>query len=165
MSQTKAPTFSLQQALDNQPLKVTPQTPLNDVIHLMSQASVHCHIPLRSSDRSEPPAMTTQHTSCVLVMDDDHQLTGILTEKDIVRLIATDTTLTERTAADVMTHPVTTLPAAEGLDIYAALNMMRRHNIHHLPVVDEQGEVVGLLTPKRLRSLMEPADFMRFRLV
>ncbi|EDX83015.1 PAS fold family [Synechococcus sp. PCC 7335] len=163
MPQTKAPTSSVYQALDIQPLKVNPQTPLNEVIHLMTQASAHCHIPLQNRNSLEPSAMA-QHTDCVLVMD-NHQLVGILTEKDIVRLSATNTTITGRTAAEAMTHPVRTLAAEEDLDIYSALSRMHRHNIHHLPVVEAQGEVIGLVTPERLRSLMKPADFMRFRLV
>ncbi|MGB7250237.1 MAG: CBS domain-containing protein [Phormidesmis sp.] len=163
MSKTKAPIFSLHQALDRHPLKVSPNMPLKAVVELMSQESRHCHTALNGGDADEPLS-PAQHPSCVLVMDGE-RLSGILTEKDIVRLIAADTPLAERAAAHVMAHPVITLPAEGNLDIFAALNIMRRHKIHHLPVVDIQGQVTGLLTPKRLRSLMEPADFMRFRLV
>jgi PAS domain S-box-containing protein len=164
MPPTQPLTLSLHQALDLQPLKVTSNTNLNEIVHLMSQSSMHCHIPVTGDDDSLPRALPQQETSCVIIMDQE-RLAGILTEKDLVRLIATDRALNERTAGQVMSHPVLTLSAEKGLNIFSALDMMRQHHIHHLPVVDAQGRLLGLLTPRRLRNLMKPADFMRFRRV
>ncbi|MGB7414139.1 MAG: CBS domain-containing protein, partial [Thermosynechococcaceae cyanobacterium] len=159
-----APTFSLEQALDRTPLTLAPETPLAEVIRLMSQVFVHCHLPSEEADAAAQPSEIEPHTSCVLVVN-PLQLVGILTERDLVRLIAEHRSLDGLTVAQVMSQQVITLQAEENLDVFSALDFMRRHQIRHLPVVNEQGQVLGLLTPKRLRRLLEPGDFMKFRQV
>jgi CBS domain-containing protein len=48
-----------------------------------------------------------------------------------------------RTAADVMTSPVIIIQA--GTPIAEAIRVMIAHRIKRLPVVDEQGRLIGLL--------------------
>ncbi|PZD71173.1 Sensor kinase CckA [Acaryochloris thomasi RCC1774] len=157
-------TVSLEQALDRSPLVVSPHTPLADVIDLMSQASSRHQTRIQETVASDLEPMTERQTSCALVLDHS-RLVGILTERDIVRLIADYRSLADLTVADVMTREVFTLQLADDLDVFAVLDRMRRHQIRHLPVVDQQGEVLGLLTPRSLRNLLQPADVMRFRKV
>jgi CBS domain-containing protein len=44
-------------------------------------------------------------------------------------------------------HPVTLRPEA---DLRIALDLMRTHQFHHLPVVDPQGAIVGILAERDL---------------
>lgn len=157
-------TFPLEQALNLQPPEVAPAAPLLEVISLTSQTSTHNHLPSVENDNPNLQSLEKEHTGCVLVVDDS-QIVGILTQRDIVRLIAEHQFLAGLTAETVMTQPVITLQAEDDLTIFSALDLMRHHQIQHLPVVGEQGQVLGLLTPKRLRSLLQPADFMMLRQV
>jgi CBS domain-containing protein len=69
---------------------------------------------------------------------------GILTERDIViRVLAEEREARATIVRDVATlEPVTCDPDAE-LD--AAFELMRRHEVQHLPVL-EDGEVVGVIS-------------------
>lgn len=160
----KIPTFAVEQALDLHPLTVESHTSLTDVIGLMSQTSIHCPLQSGEEETSRLPSMAEQSTNYVLVLDNS-QLVGILTERDIVRLIAEYRTLAELTVASVMSGQVMTLQAEDNQDVFSALNLMRQYQIQHLPVVDEQEQVLGVLTPRRLRRLHEPADLMKLRQV
>jgi acetoin utilization protein AcuB len=67
------------------------------------------------------------------------------------------TGLGSRTVGEVMTPaPVTIGPEAP---LAVALATMRQHEIRHLPVVDPDGRLVGILTDRDLRQ----ASFARFR--
>lgn len=156
--------FSLDQTLDLLSLTVAPDTPLPAAICQMGQTSIHCPLPSRKNAAPHQRSTAVQHRGCVVVLDNS-QLVGILTERDIVRLIAEHRSLAELTVADVMSQQVMTLKAEDNLDVLSTLDLMRHHQIHHLPVIDEQGQVLGLLTPSQLRSLLEPADLMEIRQV
>lgn len=156
--------FSLDQTLDLLSLSVAPQTSLPEAICQMGQASIHCYLPSGGDGDQNHQLLAEQYTGCVLVLDHS-QLVGILTEQDIVRLIAEHRSLAELNVADVMSQQVMTLKAEDNLDVLSTLDLMRHHQIRHLPVVDEQGQVMGVLTPRQLRSLLEPADLLKLRQV
>lgn len=156
--------FALDQALDLLSIIVAPHTPLPEAICQMGQTSIRGHRPATEETDLQHPSLAEPHTSCVLVLDDS-QLVGILTQRDIVRLIAEHRSLAELTVEDVMSQQVITLKAGDNLDIFSVLNLMRHHQIRHLPMVDDQEKVLGVLTPRRLRSLLEPADLMKLRQV
>ncbi len=82
------------------------------------------------------------------VEDDDGQLVGIITHRTILRLFTSgkldaDEPLSVR---EVMhPDPYTVLPSTSTLE---AIGMMRDHNIGALPVVDEDGRLVGIVTER-----------------
>jgi signal-transduction protein with cAMP-binding, CBS, and nucleotidyltransferase domain len=80
--------------------------------------------------------------SSALVVDDDGQLAGILTEQDIVRRVALRCEGSE-SVSGVMTSPVRTVSSADYL--YAAIAAMRRLGWRHMPVVDPDGRLVGVI--------------------
>ena len=88
-------------------------------------------------------AMAEGGTSSLLVMDGD-RLVGILTDRDLRRRVLAVGVPPERPVSEVMTpDPVTVRSSALALEVM--LEMTGR-NIHHLPVLDEQGRVDGLVT-------------------
>lgn len=102
--------------------------------------------------------------SCVLVME-NQTLLGILTERDVVQLTANAINFAQVTVADVMTHPVIALPQQLVQDIFAALFLFRRYRIRHLPIVDEDGQLVGVLSHESIRQILNPAYLLRLRRV
>ncbi|ABM80982.1 CBS domain-containing protein [Hyperthermus butylicus] len=81
----------------------------------------------------------------VVVVDDKGTILGILTEGDIVRRVVARGLDPSRTLVrDVMTtNPVTIYSDAT---LAAAAEYMKRKGIGHLPVVNEQGRLVGIIT-------------------
>jgi CBS domain-containing protein len=154
---------ALEDAIERHPLTVLPTTPLVDAIALISQAHYH------TCTLADDPAGSTRsakevRASCVLVMQ-GQELLGILTERDVVRLTAKAINFAEVIVADVMVHPIITLPQKSVQDIFAALFLFRRYRIRHLPIVDEQGQLVGVISHESIRQILRPANLLRFRRV
>lgn len=154
----------IERAIVLNPLSVDLSTPLMAVIALMSQVRSSCTLLDGTETVETVHQLQEARASCVLVTE-QRQIRGILTERDVVRLAAADQSLENLTIADVMTSPVVTVPLADIGDIFSALNVLRQHHIRHLPVVDEQDQAIGLLTPESIRGLLQPADLLRLRVV
>ncbi|MEM9163884.1 MAG: PAS domain S-box protein, partial [Cyanobacteria bacterium P01_F01_bin.4] len=48
-------------------------------------------------------------------------------------------------------------------DFWWPMELMCKHRIRHLPVVDDQGQVTGLLTHESLQQLLRPVDLLQLR--
>ena len=140
-------TPSLEEAIDREPLTVDPDKPLDWVVEQMTL-----------------PQSGERRSTCVLVMVSG-QLEGIFTTRDIVRLTAAGTDFSQLTIRDVMIHPVRSLRLDDFQDIFAALFLFRRYRIRHLPIVDDQGAVVGVISQTTLRKILRPANLLKMRRV
>jgi CBS domain-containing protein len=153
----------LKDAIERNPLTVAPTTSLADA--LVSIGLAHRHQCSLVDDRAGSNAQNREvRASCVLVMQ-DRELLGILTERDVVRLTAEAIDFTKTTVADVMSHPVITLPQEYIQDIFATLFLFRRYRIRHLPIVDDLGKLVGIVSHESIRQILRPANLLRFRRV
>jgi diguanylate cyclase (GGDEF)-like protein len=95
-------------------------------------------------------SMVTEHHSCVLVCQEQRAV-GIITERDIVYLMArfmTDRQTADVLVAEVMSQPVITL--TEDTPLFQALVISSSQKIRHLPVLDEDGQIKGLVTQSDL---------------
>jgi len=81
-----------------------------------------------------------QHHADATVVDCDGEL-GILTERDMVRFIARHTSNT--LVRDLATRPLLTV--SEDDPLIHARDLLIDHHIRHLAVVNEEGEVTGLI--------------------
>jgi len=97
--------------------------------------------------------MWEQQTGSLLVMDGD-ELLGIITERDVLKAVATGRPLEGTRVSDAMTKDVVTVPPAMTLREAAAV--MADKWIRHLPVV-EQGRVVGILSQRDLAGVLAGA--------
>lgn len=88
--------------------------------------------------------MRDQHVGCIPVVSGD-QLTGMITDRDIAcRMVAERRDPDETFARDIMTRQVHTCRPDELLA--DAAKVMEDHQVRRLPVVDEGGGIIGLLT-------------------
>ena len=94
--------------------------------------------------------MSTAGVSSILVVEGD-DLRGILTDRDLRNRVLAAGLSPDSEVQSVMTSEPVTLPS-DGLAFEALLEMVSR-NIHHLPVVDETGGPVGLVTTTDLVRL------------
>jgi CBS domain-containing protein len=149
----------LESAIDRHPLTVLPTTPLNQAIALLCQTRTRT-----SLDHEVASVELHAHTSCLLVVQDG-DLIGIVTERDVVRLTAVAYDFDHALVADVMISPVVTLPAKSVGDIFAAIFLFRRYRIRHLPIVDDLGKLIGVISNESIRQILRPANLLRFRRV
>ena len=86
--------------------------------------------------------MTVEGATSALVTDGDRHVLGIITERDVARRLCFK--LPEDTPVEqVMTTPVQTVRRGDYL--YRAISLMRRNGRHHMPVVDRNERLVGMV--------------------
>ena len=80
----------------------------------------------------------------VPVLDEEHRVLGILSERDIVRILATrgPEALSEPVSLH-MTHPVSTCSEHHSIDW--VMNEMTNHRFRHIPIT-ENGHLVGIVS-------------------
>jgi CBS domain-containing protein len=154
----------LEEAIDHHPLVVSPDALVAEAIVLMSQARRQSCSLVTENFASQEILSGEARSSCVLVQQ-DLELVGILTERDIVRLTAEGLNLAEMKIAEVMTHPVILLKEADFQDIFAALFLFRRYRIRHLPIVGKEGQLLGVVSPESIRQVLKPANLLKLRRV
>ena len=108
--------------------------------------------------------MNQNHASCVLI-ESQHQLQGIFTESDLVKLLASGTDFAQKTIAEVMTKKPIVLSTADNLTPSEIITLFQRHQIRHLPLVDAQSKVVGIITYNSLMQAINGDYFPRHRTV
>lgn len=161
-------------AIYSHPLTVSSNTPLLEMLPLMNQVRErNCVLDNQietqgnnssSLDVSLSANLAEQEVnSCVLVVEEDY-IKGIVTERDIVNLVATGQNLAVPVST-IMTQEVITLSLSEFKDVFVALTLLRRHKIRHLPIVDEQSKLIGIVTPGTIRRLLQPASLLAMRRV
>ncbi|BFM41070.1 PAS domain-containing protein [Synechocystis sp. LKSZ1] len=156
--------LDLYQAIAREPLLLVESSALiSDVLARLAQVeTAACH--LMPSSPSPAPVLQIR-PYCVLVMEQG-QLAGIVTERDIVRFIAQGHTLTEAImVAQIMSRPVISRSLEQLRDVFGVLSLLQSHRIRHLPVLDEQGQPIGCITPTTLRQVLRSTDLLRVRLV
>jgi CBS domain-containing protein len=97
---------------------------------------------------AEAVALMRQHrVGCLLVVEGG-QVVGIFTERDLMRrVLAAGQPLSSPVAACMTPRPVVVHPKDS---ISAAVRLMVEGGYRHLPVVDEAGRAVGVLSVKRI---------------
>jgi CBS domain-containing protein len=131
----------------SRPIMVRPETPLKEAIKILAE----------------------RHISGLPVVDDAGQLTGIVSETDLLwqqagvtppaYIMFLDSVIFLKNPADydrdlhkalgqtvgeVMSHNPTTVSSDKPLT--EAAQIMNEHKIHHLPVLDAEGQVTGILS-------------------
>ncbi|MEH6616279.1 MAG: DUF294 nucleotidyltransferase-like domain-containing protein [Porticoccus sp.] len=87
--------------------------------------------------------MTDERVSSVMVVDDSHQLCGLVTDRDLRARVLAEGRGTDTLLSEVMTGDTISV-SPESL-VFEAMLMMTEHNIHHLPITDD-GQPVSMLT-------------------
>jgi arabinose-5-phosphate isomerase len=95
--------------------------------------------------------MTSVRAGAAVVADADGQLLGIFTHGDFVRHFQTDPRVGDRLVADLMTlNPVTVHRDKLAVEV---LNLLERHRIDDLVVVDDAQVPVGVVDSQDLTRL------------
>ncbi|MEQ8541085.1 MAG: PAS domain S-box protein [Coleofasciculus sp. D1-CHI-01] len=150
-------------AIEHHPLTVTPDTCLSDVIALLNPGTHTCPFPSGTGSLGSSYSDRTDG-SCVLVIENG-QLVGVITLRDLVQIVAERSPLENLPVAEVMTQPVITLKQSELRDGFKMLNLFECHGISHLPIVNDDNQVVGVVTPESLHHAMPSMELLKRRRV
>ncbi|MDB9492035.1 PAS domain-containing protein [Dolichospermum circinale CS-534/05] len=162
----------LKSAIIYNPLLATADTTVREAVVQMSGIAVNtlwltvpavCSIPQTANNYLEHLQIQAC-CSCVLIVENNRPV-GIFTQQDVVELSIQKPNLEDLALREVMTHPVITLQESKFTDLFFTLNLLQHHRIRHLPLVDEENQLVGLLTYESLRQILRPVDLLRLRLV
>jgi len=131
---------------------LTIQEQANEVLKVKRSGSVMIENPYSiSSDKSVQDALDyagDKEISGLLVVDSNSKLVGIITERDL--LFANP----NHRIQDVMTKDVVT--AKLGVTLDESKEILHKHRIEKLPIVDDSGIIKGLITSK---DITNNADF------
>lgn len=109
-------------------------------------------------------SMSQVRASCILVVE-QQQLVGIFTERDVVKLTASQVPLEQVEIAQLMTPEPVKLQFSETLEMFSVLPLLRQHHIRHLPIVDHRDYPMGIVTPQSIREVLKPSDLLKLRRV
>ena len=106
-------------------------------------------LPVRTAERTETVLAATQrmneHSIGSLIVTDDGRLCGIFTERDVLRrIVVAQRNPVETLVGDVMTTHVACCSLESTVD--EVRSMMKTHRVRHLPVVSNNGELLGLVS-------------------
>ena len=155
--------FGLKSAIIQDPLLLSPDTPVKEAIAAMSGARSTCQLSkqqvLSSQEHYQDP-----RSSCVLVVEAG-QILGIVTAGDILKIIVQECDLAQISLWQVMSHPAVTLQEKGLGDLFQAITLMLQHGIQHLPIVNAQSQVIGLITDESLQMAFNSPDLLQMRIV
>ena len=97
--------------------------------------------------------MWKQQTGSLLVMDGE-DLVGIVTERDVLKAVASGLKLSDVRVSEVMTKDLVTV--TPGTSLREAAKVMADRWIRHLPVLDG-GKLVGVLSQRDLAGVLAGA--------
>lgn len=120
--------------IKHDPLTVAPDTLLSEAIALMNQQQADT-------------------LNCVLVVAAG-KLTGILTSQDVVRAIAKGYDLTA-TVDVAMSRSVITIAKSQIDNVDLLWALMQKHSINYLPILGDEGEVLGVIDTRSLLSYLQ----------
>lgn len=111
--------------------------------------------------------MLDEHVGAVVVVDSENVVAGIFTERDVLRRLALSGRDPEKTPIrDMMTTAVEL--ATEQTSEAEALKVMLERHYRHLPVVDNGGRLLGMLSIRhvlevRIDELVQQLDVAQRR--
>jgi CBS domain-containing protein len=109
----------------------------------------HAVVNLTASAADAIKEMLDKRTGAAAVLDDNRVVAGIFTERDVMQKLALDS----RQAAEVPVREVMTTPvvlATSEISPAEALAVMIDAHHRHLPIVDDDGRLLGMLSMRHV---------------
>jgi len=100
--------------------------------------------------------MRDEDTGIIPIVDGD-RLVGTITDRDLaIRVVAEGRDPQTTTVAEVASRDLVTIDPQQDLD--EALRLMARHQVRRLPVVEEDGKLVGILSQADVAREASPEE-------
>jgi CBS domain-containing protein len=102
-------------------------------------------LPKNATIRQAIDALRSQWASYVCILDDDEKLLGIITERDILRYVDSETLDESAPASTIMNSDYHTIECRESISQIALT--LYKNTFMHLPILDE-GKLVGIVSAR-----------------
>ncbi len=108
-----------------------------------------------------PPTTTVRETirllqenqaGCVIVCDGQNKAIGVFTERDVLRRVIGEHVDLDSPITDVMTTDLASVRESD--KIAHAIQLLHKRGLRHLPVLDDQGGPIGLITVRRVMEYL-----------
>jgi diguanylate cyclase (GGDEF)-like protein len=149
----------LREVLDSNVLTVTQNTPLVEIIKLIGYNDRKLEV--AESKQEDASNSVTGGTKCIVVVN-ELQLVGIITEAAILALISQGEDLSALRAVDAMMPPLATLNEPEVRDILTILDLLKRHQSDYIPILSDRGDLVGVVTLDKLLQALEVTNLLKY---
>ncbi len=108
-------------------------------------------VPVTATAKQAIRTMLDRHVGAVAVVDENHRVAGIFTERDVLRHLALGKHDPAKMAVrEIMTTPVEM--ATRSTTAGEALATMVERHYRHLPIIEDDGRLLGMLS---IRNLLE----------
>ncbi|MGE5657800.1 MAG: PAS domain S-box protein [Actinomycetota bacterium] len=151
--------YPLNEAIVRQPLTISQQANVAEVLACMSQAQT-ADLPFNGQYLPDSRLFQDIRASCVFAVHNS-QLVGLFTERDVVRLTAKKANLSQVQIVDVIARNLVTLKESDLQDLFNVLNQFRRHQIRHLPILSNSGQLMGMVTPESLQKVLRLTNLLQ----
>ena len=106
------------------------------------------HVSPEATVREAAKAMAEANVGCAAILNEE-KLVGLFTERDVLkRVLLMDLVTDEVTVSEVMTREIIT--GNMEMNSRDARRLLKEHHIRHLPVVDANGRLRGVLSIRDL---------------
>ncbi len=137
-------------------ISVSLDTSIREVVIRLSQAN--------QQNQHQAIAKNKHIVSCAVV-ENNKRLIGLITERDIVKLSAKSINFDGIIAAEVMTRELITYPVDKLENLNDLIDTFKQHHIRHLPITNQQKEIIGIITPESIRANLQSLDLLQQRRV
>ncbi|MDJ0776153.1 MAG: CBS domain-containing protein, partial [Mastigocoleus sp. MO_167.B18] len=146
--------FALKQAIDTSPLTVPSDILVVDAIAVMMGWSRTSNSYEFANYLPEKINVSQKPEDYVLVVE-NLNVVGILTQTDVIRLTIAGKNLSKMRISEVMTREIIKIKQSPERDIFAVRSLMHEHRVCHLPIVDRQDSLVGIVTQSTLLQVLD----------
>jgi CBS domain-containing protein len=88
--------------------------------------------------------LSEHNLGAVVVSDDGSSVTGLVSERDVVRRLTAGTDVLAESVASIMTSAVHTCGVDDSIE--ALMNVMTERRVRHVPVVDDARQLCGIVS-------------------
>jgi CBS domain-containing protein len=110
---------------------------------LKDVVTIYGNVPVREAIE----LLFKRHVGCIVVVDDAQQCIGIFTERDAIRIVAQNVPLDAPLEKIMTKNPFT---VNEDSNFEEAKSIIKSAKIRHLPVIDTNGKLVGLISVRQI---------------
>lgn len=108
--------------------------------------------------------MRKAHVGSLVVVNEQHNPIGILTDRDIVlSVVAAGLNPSTVKVTEVMTPEP--LVVHEEADLWGTIQIMRTHGVRRLPVVNDQHQLVGIIAADDMLELLAKQSYTLIELI
>lgn len=98
-----------------------------------------------TSVRAAARRMSEEHIGALIVVGHDGKVVGVVTDRDLaMRVLAAGRDPDEVRVGEIMSKPAKTVGRAVG--VFEAARMMREARVRRLPIVDDHGRAIGVVS-------------------